>query len=303
MGRIESVFDNYTSRFLSENDNKAGYADKYNHSYFVMQESLLVDQTFTQYNTSFQELLKIQSLYHDIGRFLQLKLVGSFSDYALSQRLTGICDHGDLGSTIMHDELLRELFPKDNIFDEEIAKVIRLHTKDNKGLLKFIKRELIERFKNYDLRDLFVSQKSGQERTALTAVNTAIIQDADRLDIFRKIVNRIWVPNVSHENIHEQVWSWFYEGNLPSINELKKMGYWNANVGHLIRMNFINQMYLVPELQKIRDEQLIQRVYTVSGNEIVKPAYDFAIEKLDSLIDESEDKILVKKRYTGESIG
>ena len=91
------------------------------------------------------------------------------------------------------------------------------------------------------------------------------------------------------------MWEWFKNGKLPTISELKSNGYWNANVGHLVRMSFITQMNLVSELQKIKRENLIEKVYEACGNQLVRPAYDFAIEKINTIIDKNEDKILVLK--------
>lgn len=293
MSRIEKVFDDYTSKFINDNPNVPGYVDKYNHSYFVRDEALLVDQIFTQYNPDFRQLLEIQSLYHDIGRFLQLKLIGNFSDYDLAAKFPKFKDHGELGAMVMQEQLLRNLFPDDRTLDKHIIGVIKLHTKNNKHFLEWIKKEYIGVFKKYELKELLKSSKAETEKQALIAINTAIIQDSDRLDIFRKIVNGIWAPLSTNDNIDSQVWEWFKNGTLPSIAELKAQGYWNANVGHLVRMSFIDQMSLIPELQKIKQENLIERVYEICGNPIVRPAYDFAIEKIDTLIEQSEDKVLV----------
>lgn len=296
MDNIEKVFNDYTNDFMKEEKNIEGYIDKYNHSYFVRDEALLVDEIFTKYSYEFRKLLEIESLYHDIGRFKQLQLTGSFFDPELTERYPRIKDHGDLGSKIMEENLLKKLFPDDRNFDDEIIRVIRLHTKDNKHLLMWLKKECIEQFKKYSLTELLTSPKLQLERRIMTITNVVIVQDSDRLDIFRKIVKGIWVPQNSDEQIDSEVWKLFREGNLPSIGELKARGYWNTNVGHLVRMNFINQMCLVPELQKIKDENLIEKVYAICGNEIVRGAYDYALERIDTLIDESEDKILVKKR-------
>lgn len=296
MENIEKVFNDYTTGFMSEKENNNGYVDKYHHSYFVMEEALIVDRIFTWYNEDFRQLLKIQSLYHDIGRFEQLRLVGSFSDYDLASKFPGILDHGDLGAMIMEKAgLLKRIIPENRLFDEEIKAVIRFHVKKNLHLSEIINRSYLDYFRNYSLRELFVSPKAIQERKCLTAINTTIIQDADRLDIFRKIIKGIWIPCTTEDEIPKEVWNLFQNGNLPTIKELKDRGLWNANVGHLVRMNFINQMCLVPELQKIRDEDLIEKVYQACGNEKVRPAYDYALERIDVLIETSEDKILVKK--------
>ena len=292
-------FKDYTDKYISGADEKTigGYEDKQAHSLFVMEEALLVDALFTEYNDSFKNLLALESLFHDIGRFEQLKVTGSFRDNELSLHYPGMQDHGDLGSVVMDEHgLLKKLIPDIRIYDEEVRKVIELHSKINPNLLNDIMRDYLLVFKNYDLRELFLSEKAKKEQETLTKVNTAIIQDVDRLDIFRKIVKGIWVPMVTDEKVDPELFELFKQGKLPSMNEIKKAGKWNANVGHLVRMSFVNQMNLVPVLIKIRNENLIDKIYLASGNDIVLPAYEYAKEQLDIAINNSEDGIVVNRK-------
>ena len=294
----KKVFKDYTGKYITDADEKTigGYEDKQAHSLFVMEEALLVDALFTEYNESFKNLLALESLFHDIGRFEQLKVTGSFRDNELNLHYPSMEDHGDLGSFIIDEHgLLKKLIPDVRIYDEEVRKVIQLHSKINQNLLVDIMRDYLLAFKNYDLRELFLSNKSGKEKETLTRVNTAIIQDVDRLDIFRKIVKGIWVPMVTDEKIDPEIFELFKQGKLPSMNEIKQAGKWNANVGHLVRMSFINQMNLVPVLMSIRKENLIDKVYEASGNEKVLPAYEYAKEQLDKAINSSEDGIVVNR--------
>ena len=295
----KEIFKKYTDKYIEESDEQklGGYVDKQNHSLFVLDEALLTDAIFTEYNDSFKNLLALESLFHDIGRFEQLKVTGTFKDNELSSFYPNMEDHGDLGSTIISEhKLLDELIPDVRIYDEEVQKVIRLHSKVNPDLLNGIMREYILAFKNYDLRELFLSDKASKEREVLTNVNTSIIQDVDRLDIFRKIVKGIWVPMATDDQIDPEIFELFKQGKMPNMNEIKTAGKWNANVGHLVRMSFINQMNLVPVLIKIRDENLINKVFEASGNSVVAPAYEVATEQLNKMIESSDDGILVSKR-------
>ena len=291
-------FMDYTGKYIEGSDEEkiGGYKDKQAHSLFVMDEALLVDALFTGYNQSFLNLLALESLFHDVGRFEQLKMTGSFKDDELSKMHPQYVDHGDLGADIIRDHgLLGELIPDVRLYDEEIREVIRLHSKVNPELLKGIMRDYITSFKNYDLRELFLSSKAEKERDALTKVNTSIIQDVDRLDIFRKIVKGIWVPMATDDKIDPELFELFKQGKLPTMAEIKAAGKWNPNIGHLVRMSFINQMNLVPVLMSIKNEDLLDKVYEASGNEIVLPAYEVAKDLLDKRIENSEDGILVKK--------
>lgn len=295
----KKVFINYTNDFINENDESKinGYIDKQNHSLFVLDEAMLTDALFTKYNESFKNLLALESLFHDIGRFRQLKETGSFKDNELKDYYPNMEDHGDLGKVVMQESnLLKELIPGVRIYDEEIEKVIGAHAKVNPELLNSILKEYIEAFRNYDLSELFKSDKASKEREVLFATNTSIIQDVDRLDIFRKIVKGIWVPMSTTDKIDENVMDLFKQGKLPRMIDLKNAGLWNANVGHLVRLSFINQMNLVPVLMKVRNENLIDKVFEKNGNDIVAPAYEQAKKMLDEAINSSDDGILVRKR-------
>lgn len=294
------IFDRYTEEYVkntTDEESIGRYRDKQTHSVFVQDEAMLVDALFTKYNASFKNLLALESLFHDIGRFEQLKVTGTFEDTKLAPFYPGMQDHGDLGAVLIDEHgLLAELIPDVRTYDEEVMQVIKLHSKVNPGILDGIMREYIDAFKNYDLHDLFLSSKADKEKDVLTRVNTAIIQDVDRLDIFRKIVRGLWTPMTTDEEIDPELFELFKQGKLPTMQQIKEMGKWNRNVGHLVRMSFINQMNLVPVLERVRAENLIDRVYAESGNDIVRPAYDIAKEQIDKMIASSEDGVLVGKK-------
>ena len=295
----KKTFINYTDQFIRENDETKinGYIDKQNHSLFVLDETLLTDAIFTKYNDSFKNLLALESLFHDIGRFRQLKETGTFKDNELKDYYPSMEDHGNLGKVVMEkSNLLKELIPDVRIYDEEIQKVIGAHTKVNLKLLNSILIDYIKTFRKYDLSELFKSNKSQTKRKDLFSTNTSIIQDVDRLDIFRKIVKGIWVPMATTDEIDPSVLELFKQGKLPLMSELKTAGLWNANVGHLVRLSFINQMNLVPVLIKVRNENLIDKVFEKTGNDIVAPAYEEAKKMLDDAINSSDDGILVRRK-------
>ncbi len=294
----KEIFKKYTDKYIENADEQkiGGYVDKQNHSVFVMDEALLTDALFTEYNPSFKNLLALESLFHDIGRFEQLKVTGTFKDNELKDFYPNMEDHGDLGSQIIVEhELLKELIPNVRIYDEEVQKVIKLHSKVNPDLLEGIMRDYIVSFKNYDLSELFLSNNASKEREVLTKVNTSIIQDVDRLDIFRKIVKGIWTPMATNDKIDPEIFELFKQGKMPNMNDIKAAGKWNSNVGHLVRLSFINQMNLVPVLIKIRNENLIDQVYNATGNNIVADAYEVAKEQLDKKIENTDDGIIVRK--------
>ena len=294
----KEIFKKYTDKYIESADEQKlnGYVDKQNHSIFVLDEALLTDAIFTEYNPSFKNLLALESLFHDIGRFEQLKVTGTFKDNELKSYYPNMEDHGDLGAVVIDEHnLLKELIPNVRIYDEEVQKVIKLHSKVNPDLLEGIMRDYILAFKNYDLSELFLSNNAEREREVLTKVNTSIIQDVDRLDIFRKIVKGIWTPMATEDKIDPEIFELFKQGKLPNMNDIKAAGKWNANVGHLVRLSFINQMNLVPVLIKVRNENLINQVYNATGNSVVAPAYEIAAEQLEKMISNTDDGIVVNK--------
>ena len=158
----KKTFINYTDQFIRENDDTKinGYIDKQNHSLFVLDEALLTDAIFTKYNDSFKNLLALESLFHDIGRFRQLKETGTFKDNELKDYYPSMEDHGDLGKVVIEESnILRELIPDVRMYDEEIKKVIGAHAKVNPELLYSILVDYIKAFRNYDLSELFKSNK------------------------------------------------------------------------------------------------------------------------------------------------
>ena len=295
----KNIFNEYADRYINSADEQKinGYIDKKNHSVFVLEEAMLIDALFTEYNDSFKNLLALESLFHDIGRFEQLKVTSSFKDNEIKDFYSNMNDHGDLGSEIIKtDGLLKKLIPDVRIYDEEVQKVIKAHSKINPEILNSIMMDYIKAFKNYDLKELFLSSKADKEKEILFATNTSIIQDVDRLDIFRKIVKGIWIPATTNDVIDNEIFQMFLENRLPSMNEIKQMGKWNSNVGHLVRLSFINQMNLIPVLKKVREENLLEKIYEVHGKpQILSSAYEAALEKLDKAISSSEDGVIVSK--------
>lgn len=295
------VFNGYVQEgYLknAEEEKRPKYEDKLTHSLFVMDEALGVDAIFTKYSPNYRNLLVIESLFHDIGRFEQMKVTGTFADIEIPKFYPGMKDHGDLGAQVIDEHgLLPQIIPDVRILDEEVQRVIRDHSKVTQNGLNRDLLNYIRVFSTYDLYELFSSDKTQGEVDALSRINTAIVQDVDRLDIFRKIVRGIWVPATVTDGIDPELWRQFKEGKLPTIEEIKKTGKWNANVGHLVRLSFISQMNLVPVLVKIREEGLIDKIYATTGENgpHVQEAYELAKEEIDRKIRESEDGIIITR--------
>ena len=88
--KISKVFDNYVSRYDSE-DSDISY--KYYHSYRVMNHAKYLSEKLNLSKED-QELATIIGLFHDIGRFEQDKLFDSYIE-------TKEFDHGDYGEKVL----------------------------------------------------------------------------------------------------------------------------------------------------------------------------------------------------------
>lgn len=296
ISKQKEIFLNYTNKYVGENERSklTRYMDKQNHSVYVLNEALDVNRVFTKYNKSFIRLLALESLFHDIGRFEQLKVTNTFYDVEIGKYFYNIFDHGDLGSLLLtNHNLIYELVPDRRTYDEDIKKTIKAHSKINNSLQ--INMEYIKNFRDYELKDVFKKGKEKERKTLFNA-NLAIIQDVDRLDILRKIVNGIFLPDTSLEPIDNDLIELYKKDELPPIDYIKKNGKWTPNVGHLVRLSFISQTNLIPVLNKIKEENLIDEIYKIIGNETLLPIYEIAKEKLDERIKCTEDGVLVKRK-------
>ena len=259
-----------------------------------------------KFNSSVIELLKIALLDHDIGRFLQMRALGTYKDYDLKK--SGFCNvenHGQLGEKVLQGgtfilpnkevitepNLLKRQIMKNRIFDDCILSVVRNHVdnvSDYKDLLILTKRFL----KNEDINDIFMKRDKKTIKSLISAF-TQIVQDVDRLDIYYQILDDRFICKQTDEDINPLILDNFYNGEYLNINELKEQGLWNTNVGELVRLSFIDQIRLLSVAKKIKEEQIIERIKAKNNNKKVLDAYDFTIEKLNDMINNTNDGVTV----------
>ena len=147
---INQKFKDYVYNFNLDNKK---IMLKYYHSIEVANISY---ELANKLNLSEEEknLAKLIGYLHDIGRFNQVTITGSFKDKNI--------DHADIGIKILFEEGLIRNFINDNKYDEIIKKAIKYHNK-------------------YKVPDSL----SDKEK-----LFTNIIRDSDKIDIFRvKIEN------------------------------------------------------------------------------------------------------------------
>lgn len=261
------------------------------HTMNVVQDGTTVVEKL-RVDDSFKKMIQIALLDHDIGRFAQVRTTGSFNDQALMLW----SDHGELGGDILATGLIEKQIPNTRIFDRSIINVVRNHVSariNQRDLSAILYSGLLE----YGDAYYIYGMESEQTKAMVDNFITQVIQDVDRLDIYRQVVDGRFVPKKSNAPIAPTILEAFYKGQYLDIGNLKKRNLWNANVGELVRLSFINDIKLLSVAKMIKNENLLPKMQLKRSNPYVSDAYKFTIEKLDHMIENSKDGVtLYKKR-------
>ena len=173
-------FTNYVSQY-DINDYDIKY--KYHHSIRVEKICVALAELLN-FNREDTYIIKVIGLLHDIGRFEQLKLTGSYSDNEF--------DHGDYGAMILFKEGLIERFNVDSKYYDIIEFAIINHNK-------------------YKIEDTLDDRK---------LMFAKIIRDADKIDIFEaytylkaynitniddEVTNEVAIQFKKHEAINRKI--------------------------------------------------------------------------------------------------
>lgn len=276
--------------------------NKIRHTYEVMQDgSLALD--VLKFNDSTRDFALLALLNHDIGRFLQMQLAGTYKDYE-AKEIIGVANHGILGRILLLGQLdqynlgqsshslIEEQIPNGKSFYNPIAQIVEDHVTSvaTDEALKILTTNL---FKDYSMEEIL---KFSDEyyKDALSAI-TQLVQDVDRLDIYHQILSGRWTPDKVEEPIHPIIVDKFYNGEYLNINSLKAQGLWNDNAGELVRLSFINQIRLLSVAQIIYDENLIIKLKEKRNNKYAEEAFDYTQKLLEEMITTSKDGITVGK--------
>ena len=278
-------------RYRTNEDKKIdGIDKKYLHTMEVVKDGTDTVKNLG-FNDSFVELSKLAFLNHDIGRFEQMLLMGNYIDSELMNSY-GL-NHGSLGKQILSTGLIKREIPSTRVYDEPILEVVEKHVDyhcDSKDLL-VLSSDLL---KSVDAKDFF-SKASDKEKESVINTITQIVQDVDRLDIYHQILEGRWTPMKVEEPIDPKVMDMFYKGQYLNMAELKKQGLWNANVGELVRLSFINQIRLLSVAKLIHDENILLQMKKLRQNPYVDDAFDFMQSKLEEMIKNSDGITITKK--------
>lgn len=281
------------------------YNVKVTHSIDVAYDSKRVGIDLDLFNSENIKVLWTSGLLHDIGRFMQLKLTGTFKDAeSFSQnRFDGISDHGMLGEKILiEDKKMQTFYPTTRIYDEFIASVVGNHYEAKVTDYPINIKDTI--YKKYGISEIIKDMNNNisiakKEYDKLISWYVKIIQDVDRLDILKQVERGDFVPKLSTEkcdDVNPLIYDLFYNGKYINMNELKKKGLWTCNAGQLLRWSFIYQLSLVSTIRNIKSLNLIEKIWYKTPIDNLKPGYDFISELMDALIETSPDGVYVDKQ-------
>lgn len=247
-------------------------------------EEVMQNLGFVDNNLSFG---KVALLNHDIGRFMQMRSIGSFKDNELYQQCF-IKNHGELGCMVL-DRIIKDEIPNTRLYDGALKEIVRNHVNGVNPIehLSILNNGILQ---GYDISELLQYKEISRQ---VISTYTQIVQDVDRLDIYHQILEGRFTPVDSMEPISKEVLQKFYNGEYLDIAELRRTGLWNANVGDLVRLSFIDQIKLLSVAKLIKDENLIIRMKQSRKNPYTDEAFEYANDKLEEMIKNSPDGILV----------
>lgn len=242
---------------------------------------------------SIARYIHLALLDHDIGRFPQAVVFGSFSDalVAKAKLFTGK-DHCEWGSYILQDSLLKAQIPNTRKFDSSISKIVKYHGTGN--LPSNLDHNMAHcDFLRYEDAFAICNKNSDYLEQILMSTTEQILQDVDRLDIYHQILSGSWIPLKTEDVVDPKVYEMFYQKQYLNMGELRAQGLWNPNVGELVRLGFIQQLKLVSVAQMILDEQLILKMQQLRNNPCANEAFAATQQYLADIIRNSEDGIYV----------
>ena len=206
------------------------YVDNYDKNDFLIEKKIrhtynvvdISEEIAKSLNLSEEEvkLAILIGLLHDIGRFEQAKIAGTYVD-------TKQIDHAEIGVRLLFEEnKIREFLPEDLEYDEIIKKAVYEHNKFK------ISEELNKKERLY----------------------AQIVRDADKIDIYRMFVTDDMLKlgyasgYTDTKNFTEEVEDAFYNNKQLPKNKLKTMLDWLLNaIAFTYDINFKKSFFILKE--------------------------------------------------------
>lgn len=223
------TFKKYISNYDLGNDS---IKLKVTHTYGVMKESEYICNSLNLDGED-RDIALVIALLHDIGRFEQEKVYGTYVDCKSM-------DHAEYGVKILFEQNMIRKYIKENVHDNIIRKAILNHNRYE-----------------IDVKDM-------SEREIL---HSKIIRDADKTDNFRVKLTEdtraiLKADNIGSEEISNNIYNDFMEGKIIRTNERKThMDMWVSYIAFIFDYNFKCSLENVKENNYI-DKMIARIKYT-----------------------------------------
>ena len=219
--KATSEFDKYAKKYDLTNFN---IKLKYHHSYRVMKYSENIAKSL---NLSEEEvnIAKIIGLLHDVARFEQYTIYHTFAD-------SKSIDHGDLGVKILKQDNFLRNFVEEDMYDEIILKAIKSHNKYK------IEENLPEK----------------------ALIQSKIIRDADKLDIFYELYTMFYKEKNDIEEIENSI---VEEESIRRIEQrklIKRKPNNSAMDRFLINLCFVFDLNYKYSFEEIKEKDYINKI-------------------------------------------
>lgn len=247
MEKAKVIFNDYVSNYdLTDEKIKLKVA----HTYKVMNLSEKVAQSLNMSNNDI-ELAKLIGLLHDIGRFEQVRLHNTFDD--------NIFPHSEYGIKVLFEDNKIRNFIESFQYDEIIYNAIKYHS-------------------DFKLNEL------GIDSSALTFCK--IIRDADKLDIFRVILeeNMKTISKISKEQFLKKYISDNVYNDILACNSILRS---QRHTSIDVKVSFIGFVFDINYKYTFE--------YLLDNNYISK-----IIKNIGHTNDETKEKLLKIKKVTEE---
>lgn len=216
------------------------------HTYHVAENSRKIAETLNLSEEE-QNLAELIGLLHDIGRFEQVRMYGTFADEES-------IDHADKGVEVLFEEGQIRNFVEDNQYDEIIRKAVKNHNQ-------------------------FEMENGLSEEEIL---HCKIIRDSDKLDIYRAFLEEK-LENVVHletTDVSQEILTPMFVGAFKK-EKLLLFSHCKTNMDFLVAiMAFIYELNFKETLEIIRQNDYI---YKLVQKIDAKDAY--TREKLNEIAD------------------
>jgi putative nucleotidyltransferase with HDIG domain len=227
---LNNWFLDYTQKFKT-NDQEFNYHIilKEKHTLRVVQEILYIGRELHLKDEDLQ-IAELAALFHDIGRFEQLKQFKTYVD-----RLS--VNHAELGVQILND--LRVLKELDDMSRSIVTESVRLH---NKAFLP----------STTEPRTLFF---------------TKLVRDADKLDIFKIAIDYYSQPHSNSDGVvmlhlpdtpevSDQICESLIAGKLASYDFLKTL-----NDFKLLQIGWAYDINFLPTYKRLKEKRYLELIY------------------------------------------